>query len=111
MKSNHVDSKINITKNAMNRNFVRLIIMAVFALNGATLLGQQQAPLVTPSTPSQTTANAAQLIASEDSGGTQAGQALAPPPTTPAAGARAGPGAKPPPPGAGAPTPRARPPP
>jgi hypothetical protein len=47
MESNHKDSKNNVTKNALNRNIVRLIVMASFALNGATLLGQQQAALVT----------------------------------------------------------------
>src|SRR5216683_29999 len=51
MKSNHEDSKINVTKNAMKRNFVRIIFMAVLALHGTTLLGQQQATLVAPSAP------------------------------------------------------------
>src|SRR6266851_1002930 len=50
MENNRKHSKFNVIKNAANRNIVRLIFMAVFALNGATLLGQQQASVVTPST-------------------------------------------------------------
>jgi hypothetical protein len=48
--SNHIDSKIEGTKSAANRNIVRLIMMAVFAWNSATLFGQQQATLTIPST-------------------------------------------------------------
>src|SRR6202521_2573103 len=59
MKSNHEDSKINVTKNAMNRHFVRLIFMAVLAVNGTTLLGQQQATLVAPSAPASSGSGAA----------------------------------------------------
>jgi len=77
MKSNHKDSKINITKNAMNRNVVRLIIMAIFALNSGLLHGQEQTTLKSPAIPDPEDANAAQLTASEDNGGPQAGDALA----------------------------------
>jgi alginate export protein len=49
MKRNRKDLKIEGTKNTLNRNIVRLIVMAVFALNGARLLGQQQAALTSPS--------------------------------------------------------------
>jgi hypothetical protein len=76
MKSNHKDSRIEVTKNTTNRNIVRLIVMAVFALNGATLLGQQQAALRSPSAPGPASANATQLTGSEDSGGTQTGAAV-----------------------------------
>src|SRR6267154_3590670 len=77
MKSNHKDSKINITKNAMNRNVVRLIIMAIVALNSGLLHGQEQTTLKSPAIPVPEDANAAQLTASEDKGGPQTGDALA----------------------------------
>src|SRR5450759_4389929 len=77
MKSNHKDSQFEITQNAMNRNIVRLVVMAVFALNGARLLGQQQASLLTSSSPGPASANATHLTGSEDNGGTQASDALA----------------------------------
>ena len=76
MESNHKDSKFDGTKDAGNRNFMRLIIMAVFALNGATLHGQQQATLLSPSSSAPTSSNAAVLTASNDSGETQLGDAL-----------------------------------
>src|SRR5579864_5657531 len=50
MKNNHMHSKFNVIKSAANRHIVQLIFMAVFALNGATLLGQQQASVANPST-------------------------------------------------------------
>jgi len=77
MKSNHKDSQFEITQNAMNRNIVRLVVMAVFALNGARLLGQQQATLLTSSSPGPASANATHLTGSEDNGRTQASDALA----------------------------------
>src|SRR5258707_13781536 len=59
MKSDHMYSKINVTKNAMKLNYVRLIFMAVLAMNGTTLLGQQQASLVAPSAPTGSGSTAA----------------------------------------------------
>lgn len=75
MESNHKHSKIDGTKNARNRNIARLIFMAVFALNGATMLGQQQATFAPPSAFVPASANATQLVASEDIGGMETGDA------------------------------------
>ncbi len=58
MESNRMHSKFNVIKNAANRKIVQVIFMAVFVLNGATLLGQQQASVATPSALSPLTAPA-----------------------------------------------------
>ena len=76
MKSNHKHSRIKVTKNTMNRNIVRLIVMVIFTLNGAALLGQQQSSLPAPPAPGIEGANATQLAATEDTGGAQADDAL-----------------------------------
>ena len=60
----------------MNRNIVRLIVMAGFALNGATLLGQQQETFATPSVNGPVSANANQLTTSAENGATQMIDAL-----------------------------------
>jgi hypothetical protein len=76
MKSNPKHSRTEATKNTMNRNIVRLIVMVVFALNGASLLGQQEAALPSPSASGPASANSAELLASANNGGTQMGDAL-----------------------------------
>jgi hypothetical protein len=76
MKSNHTDSKFEGTKNARNRNFVRLIIMAAFALHGAPLHGQHLATLLSPPMPADANRKGAQLTASEVTGATQTADSL-----------------------------------
>jgi hypothetical protein len=76
MKSNPKHSKTEVTKNSMNQNIVRLIVMAVFALNGATLFAQQQAALSSPSVSGPASANTTELVASADSAATHMDDAL-----------------------------------
>ena len=76
MESNQMHLNFNDIKNAANRNIVRLIFMAIFALNGATMLGQQQGTLLIPPSPGQTAATMTRLTRSEDNGGEQPVDAL-----------------------------------
>ena len=71
MKSNPKHSITEFTKNTMNQNIMRLIVMAVFALNGAMLHGQQRAALPSPSASVLASTNPTELLASVDNGGTQ----------------------------------------